>query len=89
LNPAFILLDEPFSGIDPLAVLDIQKIITDLSRARIGILITDHNVPETLAVADRAYILNSGRILCAGTPNELSTDAEVRRIYLGNNFRLN
>jgi len=89
LNPAFILLDEPFSGIDPLAVLDIQKIITDLSRARIGILITDHNVPETLAVADRAYILHSGRILCAGTPSELSTDAEVRRIYLGNNFRLN
>ena len=89
LNPAFILLDEPFSGIDPLAVVDIQKIIADLSRARIGILITDHNVPETLAVADRAYILHSGRILCAGTPNELSTDAEVRRIYLGNNFRLN
>ena len=89
LNPAFILLDEPFSGIDPLAVLDIQKIISDLSRARIGILITDHNVSETLAVADRAYILHSGRILCAGTPSELSTDAEVRRIYLGNNFRLN
>jgi len=89
LNPAFILLDEPFSGIDPLAVVDIQKIITDLSRARIGILITDHNVTETLAVADRAYILHSGRILCAGTPSELSTDAEVRRIYLGNNFRLN
>jgi lipopolysaccharide export system ATP-binding protein len=89
LNPAFILLDEPFSGIDPLAVVDIQKIITDLSRARIGILITDHNVAETLAVADRAYILHGGRILCAGTPNELSTDAEVRRIYLGNNFRLN
>src|ERR1700722_7462570 len=82
-------LDEPFSGIDPLEVVDIQKIITDLSRARIGILITDHNVPETLAVADRAYILHSGRILCAGTPSELSTDAEVRRIYLGNNFRLN
>jgi lipopolysaccharide export system ATP-binding protein len=89
LNPAFILLDEPFSGIDPLAVLDIQKIITDLSRQRIGILITDHNVPETLAVADRAYILHGGRILCAGTPGELSTDAEVRRIYLGDNFRLN
>jgi len=89
LNPSFILLDEPFSGIDPLAVVDIQKIITDLSRARIGILITDHNVSETLAVADRAYILHSGRILCAGTPSELSTDAEVRRIYLGNNFRLN
>src|ERR1700726_4615969 len=89
LDPAFILLDEPFSGIDPLTVVDIQKIIADLSRAQIGILITDHNVPETLAVADRAYILHSGRILCAGTPSELSTDAEVRRIYLGNNFRLN
>src|ERR1700740_1692850 len=73
LNPAFILLDEPFSGIDPLAVVDIQKIITDLSRARIGILITDHNVPETLAVADRAYILHGGRILCAGAPDEIST----------------
>ena len=89
LNPAFILLDEPFSGIDPLAVVDIQKIITDLSRARIGILVTDHNVSETLAVADRAYILHGGHILCAGTPSELSTDAEVRRIYLGHNFRLN
>src|SRR5580693_7972264 len=75
LDPTFILLDEPFSGIDPLTVGDIQKIITDLSRARIGILITDHNVSETLAVADRAYILHSGRILCAGTPSELSTDA--------------
>src|SRR5580658_1505220 len=66
LDPTFILLDEPFSGIDPLTVVDIQKIISELSRAGIGILITDHNVPETLAVADRAYILNSGRILCAG-----------------------
>jgi lipopolysaccharide export system ATP-binding protein len=89
LDPAFILLDEPFSGIDPLTVVDIQRIIADLSRAGIGILITDHNVPETLAVADRAYILNSGRILCAGTPDELSADAEVRRVYLGANFRLN
>jgi lipopolysaccharide export system ATP-binding protein len=89
LDPSFILLDEPFSGIDPLTVVDIQRIIADLSRAGIGILITDHNVPETLAVADRAYILNSGRILCAGTPDELSSDAEVRRVYLGANFRLN
>lgn len=89
LDPAFILLDEPFSGIDPLTVVDIQRIISDLSRAGIGILITDHNVPETLAVADRAYILNGGRILCAGTPDELSADAEVRRVYLGANFRLN
>src|ERR1700681_1030549 len=89
LEPAFLLLDEPFSGIDPLTLVDIQKIIADLSRLEIGVLITDHNVPETLAVADRAYILHSGRILCAGTPSELSTDAEVRRIYLGNNCRLN
>ena len=89
LDPSFILLDEPFSGIDPLTVIDIQKIIADLSHTGIGILITDHNVPETLAVADRAYILNGGRILCTGTPDELSADAEVRRVYLGANFRLN
>src|SRR6185437_15288742 len=89
LDPAFVLLDEPFSGIDPLTVIDIQTIIDDLSRAGIGILITDHNVPETLAVADRAYILHSGRILCSGTPAELSSDAEVRRVYLGDHFRLN
>ena len=89
LEPAFILLDEPFSGIDPLTVIDIQTIIADLSRTGIGILITDHNVPETLAVADRAYILHSGRILCSGTPSELSSDAEVRRVYLGDHFRLN
>ena len=89
LDPAFILLDEPFSGIDPLTVVDIQKIIADLSLAGIGILVTDHNVPETLAVADRAYIVHSGRILFSGTPAELSADPEVRRIYLGDSFRLN
>src|SRR6202166_1599746 len=89
LDPAFILLDEPFSGIDPLTVVDIQKIIADLSRAGIGVLITDHNVRETLAVTDRAYILQSGRIFRAGTPSELSQDAEVRRVYLGHSFRLN
>src|ERR1700685_1187569 len=89
LEPAFILLDEPFSGIDPLTVVDIQKIIADLSRLEIGILITDHNVPETLAVADRAYILHAGRILFSGTPAELSSNPEVRRVYLGGNFRLN
>ena len=86
LDPAFVLLDEPFSGIDPLTVVDIQKIIADLSRAGIGILITDHNVRETLAVADRAYILHSGRILFSGTPAELSDNAEVRRVYLGGSF---
>jgi lipopolysaccharide export system ATP-binding protein len=89
LEPAFLLLDEPFSGIDPLTVVDIQKIIADLSRLNIGVLITDHNVPETLAVADRAYILHAGRILFAGTPAELSDNPEVRRVYLGGNFRLN
>ena len=89
LEPAFLLLDEPFSGIDPLTVLDIQKIIAALSRASIGVLITDHNVPETLAVSDRAYILHGGRILFAGTPAELSAHPEVRRVYLGDNFRLN
>jgi lipopolysaccharide export system ATP-binding protein len=89
LEPAFLLLDEPFSGIDPLTVVDIQKIIAELSRASIGVLITDHNVPETLAVSDRAYILHAGRILFAGTPAELSANPEVRRVYLGDNFRLN
>ena len=89
LEPSFVLLDEPFSGIDPLTVVDIQKIIADLSRAGIGILITDHNVRETLAVTDRAYILQGGRVFRAGTPSELSADAEVRRVYLGDHFRLN
>jgi lipopolysaccharide export system ATP-binding protein len=89
LEPAFLLLDEPFSGIDPLTVVDIQKIIADLSKASIGVLITDHNVPETLAVSDRAYILHGGKILFAGTPAELSANPEVRRVYLGDNFCLN
>ena len=89
LRPSFVLLDEPFSGIDPLTVLDLQKIISELSVAGIGALITDHNVRETLAVTDRAYIIHGGRILCAGTPDELSGDAEVRRLYLGESFRLN
>jgi len=89
LEPAFILLDEPFSGIDPLTVLDIQKIIADLSAAGIGVLVTDHNVRETLSATDRAYIINSGKIFRAGTPGDLSNDAEVRRVYLGDRFRLN
>jgi lipopolysaccharide export system ATP-binding protein len=89
LEPTFLLLDEPFSGIDPLTVVDIQKIISDLSHLGIGILITDHNVPETLAVADRGYIVHAGRILFAGTPAELSANPEVRRLYLGDNFRFN
>jgi lipopolysaccharide export system ATP-binding protein len=88
LSPSFILLDEPFSGIDPLTVVDIQKIIADLSAAGIGVLITDHNVQETLAVTNRAYIISEGKILATGTPAEISASADVRRIYLGEAFRL-
>ena len=88
LSPSFVLLDEPFSGIDPLTVVDIQKIIADLSAAGIGILVTDHNVRETLAVTNRAYIINDGRILYAGKPVDLAENAEVRRVYLGENFKL-
>ena len=88
ISPSFVLLDEPFSGIDPLTVLDIQKIILQLRAAGIGVLLTDHNVRETLQVTDRAYIINRGQIFRAGTPEELGNDAEVKRIYLGDNFRL-
>ena len=88
IDPAFILLDEPFSGIDPLAVLELQQIIFDLKAAGIGVLITDHNVRETLNVTDRAYILNEGRIIASGTPGELGRDPEVRRVYLGEGFSL-
>jgi lipopolysaccharide export system ATP-binding protein len=89
LLPSFVLLDEPFAGIDPLTVVDIQKIIADLSEAGIGVLITDHNVRDTLAVTNRAYIISEGKILASGTPVELSANADVRRIYLGEGFRLN
>jgi lipopolysaccharide export system ATP-binding protein len=88
ISPSFILLDEPFSGIDPLTVLDIQRIIVQLKESGIGVLVTDHNVRETLRVTDRAYIINNGRIFRAGTPEELGNDVEVKRIYLGDNFRL-
>jgi lipopolysaccharide export system ATP-binding protein len=88
INPTFILLDEPFSGIDPIAVLDLQKIISDLKAAGIGVLITDHNVRETLSVTDRAYIINVGRIFRQGTPEQLGSDPEVRRVYLGQSFSL-
>jgi lipopolysaccharide export system ATP-binding protein len=88
INPTFILLDEPFSGIDPIAVLDLQKIIRHLKATGIGVLITDHNVRETLSVTDRAYIINEGRIFRQGTPEQLGGDAEVRRIYLGERFSL-
>ncbi len=89
LSPSFVLLDEPFAGIDPLTVVDIQKIIADLSGAGIGVLITDHNVRDTLAVTNRAYIINGGKILAAGSPSMLSENSDVRRIYLGEKFRLN
>ena len=89
LSPSFILLDEPFSGIDPITVLDIQKIVRDLKDRGIGVLVTDHNVRETLRVTDRAYIIHNGQIFRSGTPQELGDDPEVRRIYLGDNFQLN
>jgi len=89
IQPNFILLDEPFSGIDPIAVLELQKIIFDLKASGIGILITDHNVRETLSVTDSAYIIAEGRIFRAGTQHELGNDVEVRRIYLGEGFSLN
>jgi len=88
ITPAFILLDEPFSGIDPIAVLDLQKIIFDLKASGIGVLVTDHNVRETLTVTDRAYIIHDGRIFRAGTPAELGSDPEVKRVYLGESFTL-
>ncbi|MEJ7606877.1 MAG: LPS export ABC transporter ATP-binding protein [Bryobacteraceae bacterium] len=86
-NPSFLLLDEPFSGIDPIQVLELQRIIVDLKRDGIGILITDHNVRETLAVTDRAYIINNGKIFRSGTPDVLRRDADVRKVYLGESFR--
>jgi len=88
IRPTFILLDEPFSGIDPIAVLDLQKIIFDLKASGIGVLITDHNVRETLSVTDRAYIINQGRIFRSGTPEQLGNDPEVKRVYLGESFSL-
>jgi lipopolysaccharide export system ATP-binding protein len=88
LDPRFILLDEPFAGIDPLAVLDIQQIITELKGRGIGVLISDHNVRETLTVCDRAYILNEGRILESGDPATIAASPQARAIYLGEQFRL-
>ncbi len=83
------MLDEPFSGIDPIAVHDLQDIIFDLKASGYGVLITDHNVRETLTVTDRAYIINEGKIFRTGTPEELGQDPEVRRVYLGEGFTLN
>ncbi|HSE98885.1 MAG TPA: LPS export ABC transporter ATP-binding protein [Blastocatellia bacterium] len=88
IEPRFILLDEPFAGIDPIAVIDIQRILQKLRARGIGVLITDHNVRETLAITDRAYIINEGKIFRAGTPDELTRDEEVKRVYLGENFRM-
>ncbi len=88
ISPSFLLLDEPFSGIDPKQVIELQGIIERLRRTGIGILITDHNVRETLTVTDRAYILNDGSVFRSGSPEELQADPDVRRVYLGENFEL-
>ncbi len=88
IDPLYILLDEPFAGIDPIAVVDIQKIVRRLKEMGIGVLITDHNVRETLKITDRAYIINNGEILRTGSPAELSADPQVRKIYLGDEFSL-
>ena len=88
VDPKFILLDEPFAGVDPIAVEDIQTIVSHLKDRNIGVLITDHNVHETLSIVDRAYLLFEGRILKAGTAHELANDETVRKVYLGQNFEL-
>ena len=89
MQPKFILLDEPFAGVDPISVKDIQSIITHLKDKNIGILITDHNVRETLGVCDQAYILHAGTILASGTPEEVLNHDEVKRVYLGEDFAYN
>ena len=88
LDPKFMLLDEPFAGIDPIAVIDIQKIVDQLKNRGIGVIITDHNVRETLKICDRAYIIKDGTIIKQGTPEEIAADPQVREIYLGENFQL-
>ena len=87
-NPRFVLLDEPFAGVDPIAVIEIQRIVRFLKERGIGVLITDHNVRETLGICDRAYIISDGRVLAEGTPAEIVANAEVRKVYLGENFRM-
>lgn len=88
LGPKFVLLDEPFAGVDPLAVSDIKQIITELKERKIGVLITDHNVRETLGIVDRAYIMNQGELLANGTPEEIVKDEKARKFYLGEEFRM-
>jgi lipopolysaccharide export system ATP-binding protein len=88
VDPSFVLLDEPFAGVDPIAVEEIQGIVAKLREKNIGILITDHNVDETLSITDRAYLLFEGKILKSGTPEDLAADETVRRVYLGKNFEL-
>lgn len=88
MEPAFILLDEPFAGIDPISVKDIQGIIKELTDRNIGVLITDHNVRETLGICEKAYILHQGQVITAGEPNGILADKQVRSVYLGNEFRL-
>lgn len=87
-SPRFVLLDEPFAGVDPIAVLEIQKIVAFLKAKGIGVLITDHNVRETLGICDRAYIISAGRVLASGTPSQIVENDDVRRVYLGENFRM-
>jgi lipopolysaccharide export system ATP-binding protein len=88
IDPKFILLDEPFAGVDPIAVEDIQTIVRKLKEKNIGVLITDHNVQETLSITDRTYLLYEGKILKSGSAKDLAEDEEVRRVYLGKNFKL-
>ena len=88
LDPQFLMLDEPFAGVDPIAVIDIQKIIHQLKERGIGVIITDHNVRETLSICNHAYIIKDGEIIKNGTPEEIASDALVREIYLGENFEL-
>lgn len=87
-DPGFILLDEPFAGVDPISILDIQRIITHLKERNIGVLITDHNVRETLGICDRAYILSHGKLIAEGSPDDVLANEEVRTVYLGDNFRI-
>jgi len=87
-DPSFILLDEPFAGVDPISILDIQRIITQLKERNIGVLITDHNVRETLGICDRAYILSSGKLIAEGSPDDVLANEEVKAVYLGDNFKI-